>query len=156
MWWRLMVSCVRLATYVTVLNTFITYPPINGAYTEIFAGLSPAITMKETGDWGKFLILIYSLTDSTGMESCSTNPWIQCFSCPLGPTSSHPPRLTGRDQDGGRGREWLCEEILGVDWRPGSEVYVIDTGALIVWHIARIILPRDFYLLLIGGAWFIL
>ena len=39
----------------TVLNAFITHPPINGAYTEIFAGLSPAIKMKDTGEWGKFL-----------------------------------------------------------------------------------------------------
>ena len=37
----------------SVLDTFVTYPPINGAYTEIFAGLSPAISMKETGDWGE-------------------------------------------------------------------------------------------------------
>lgn len=81
----------------TVLNTLITYPPINGAYTEIFAGLSPTITMKETGDWGEFLLL-YSLTE---MESFSTNSQFQCFSRPLGPTSSHPPRLAGRNQDRG-------------------------------------------------------
>ena len=42
----------------TVLNTLVTYPPINGAYTEIFAGLSPTITMKETGGWGEFLTLL--------------------------------------------------------------------------------------------------
>ncbi|MCJ1458435.1 hypothetical protein MMC28_008807 [Mycoblastus sanguinarius] len=38
----------------TVLNTLFTYPPINGAYTELFAGVSPMITMKETGEWGEF------------------------------------------------------------------------------------------------------
>ena len=29
------------------------YPPINGAYTELFAGLSPDITLSNTGCWGK-------------------------------------------------------------------------------------------------------
>ena len=50
----------------TVLNTLVTYPPINGAYTEIFAGLSPTITIKETGDWGEFLASLCSLTGLTG------------------------------------------------------------------------------------------
>lgn len=36
------------------LNTFIAYPVVNGAYTELFAGLAPAITMRETGGWGGF------------------------------------------------------------------------------------------------------
>ena len=36
-----------------VLNTLVLFPPKYGAYTEIFSGLSPAITMKETGKWGK-------------------------------------------------------------------------------------------------------
>ncbi|KAI8953890.1 short-chain dehydrogenase [Xylaria longipes] len=27
------------------------HPPINGAYTELYAGLSPDITMEETGSW---------------------------------------------------------------------------------------------------------
>ena len=36
------------------------YPPVNGAYTELFGGLSPDITLSETGCWGKcFLILTY-------------------------------------------------------------------------------------------------
>ena len=29
------------------------YPPVNGAYTELFAGLSPDITLSNTGCWGK-------------------------------------------------------------------------------------------------------
>lgn len=28
------------------------YPPINGAYTELYAGLSPDITIEKTGTWG--------------------------------------------------------------------------------------------------------
>lgn len=35
------------------LNTFILHDPIYGAYTELFAGLSPEITLKETGQWGE-------------------------------------------------------------------------------------------------------
>ena len=114
----------------TVLNTLVAFPPINGAYTEIFAGLSPTITIKETGDWGEFLILLYSMTDFIGMGSCSTNLLIQCFSDPLGPTPPYSQRLVRRDQDRSRGREWLCEEILGVDRRPSSEVLVNSSRAL--------------------------
>ena len=46
----------------TMLNLLFTYPSINGAYTEIFAGLSPEITMRESGEWGEFFVsLLYSL-----------------------------------------------------------------------------------------------
>ena len=43
------------AVFKTVLNALVTYIPINSPYTEVFAGLSPTITMKETGRWGEFL-----------------------------------------------------------------------------------------------------
>ena len=36
-----------------ILNMLVLYPPVNGAYTEIFAGLSPLITMEKSGEWGK-------------------------------------------------------------------------------------------------------
>lgn len=29
------------------------YPPVSGAYTELFAGLSPEVTIENTGCWGK-------------------------------------------------------------------------------------------------------
>lgn len=35
----------------TIINTFIAYPCKYGAYSEIFSGLSPKITMKDTGAW---------------------------------------------------------------------------------------------------------
>jgi NAD(P)-dependent dehydrogenase (short-subunit alcohol dehydrogenase family) len=36
------------------------YPPINGAYTELFAGLSPQVTLQKTGEWSKFCLgIIY-------------------------------------------------------------------------------------------------
>ena len=40
-----------------VLNALVLYPPIYGAYTETFSGLSPTITMKDTGNWGKLLVI---------------------------------------------------------------------------------------------------
>lgn len=39
----------------TFLNTFILYPPINGAYTELFAAFSPDLTMHNSGTWGALL-----------------------------------------------------------------------------------------------------
>ena len=36
-----------------VLNTLVLFPPIYGAYTETHSGLSPTITMKDTGKWGE-------------------------------------------------------------------------------------------------------
>jgi retinol dehydrogenase 12 len=32
----------------------LTYPCVFGAYTELFAGLSPKITIAESGSWGEF------------------------------------------------------------------------------------------------------
>lgn len=36
-----------------VVIRVITYPVINGAYTELFAGLSPDVTLERSGEWGK-------------------------------------------------------------------------------------------------------
>jgi NAD(P)-dependent dehydrogenase (short-subunit alcohol dehydrogenase family) len=33
--------------------SFLCYPPVNGAYTELFAGLSPDVMMKRSGHWSK-------------------------------------------------------------------------------------------------------
>ncbi|KAI0097590.1 hypothetical protein GGR51DRAFT_463339 [Nemania sp. FL0031] len=42
-----------------------TYPPINGAYTELFAGLSPDITLSNSGSWvvpwGRFMNIRHDL-----------------------------------------------------------------------------------------------
>lgn len=38
-----------------ILNTLVLFPPVYGAYTEIFSGLSPTITIKDSGKWGKWL-----------------------------------------------------------------------------------------------------
>jgi retinol dehydrogenase 12 len=36
------------------LRHTILYPPVFGAYTELFAGLSPQVSMEKTGSWGGF------------------------------------------------------------------------------------------------------
>lgn len=42
-----------------IIRTFVLYPPVYGAYTQLFAGLSPAVTAdksgKWVGPWGRFL-----------------------------------------------------------------------------------------------------
>lgn len=38
-----------------ILVRLIMYAPINGAYTELFAGLSPEVTLSQTGCWGKLV-----------------------------------------------------------------------------------------------------
>lgn len=41
---------------VRLIIGLITYPLINGAYAELFAGLSPQVTMDKTGEWGELLL----------------------------------------------------------------------------------------------------
>lgn len=36
-----------------VLKSLVLHPRIMGAYTELYAGLSPKITLEQSGDWGK-------------------------------------------------------------------------------------------------------
>jgi NAD(P)-dependent dehydrogenase (short-subunit alcohol dehydrogenase family) len=36
----------------TLLSAFLLHPVIYGAYTELFAGLSPEVTMARSGEWG--------------------------------------------------------------------------------------------------------
>lgn len=43
------------------LNSFFLHPVKYGAYTELFAGLSPKVTIDHPGDWSKFLLLTESL-----------------------------------------------------------------------------------------------
>ena len=41
------------------LNALALYPPIYGAYTEIYSGLSPAITLEDTGKWGQSFAIAF-------------------------------------------------------------------------------------------------
>ncbi|KAI0433045.1 hypothetical protein F5Y09DRAFT_300131 [Xylaria sp. FL1042] len=51
------------------LKWFILHPSINGAYTELFAGLSPEVTMERTGAWiapfGRFMRIRKDVKDAT-------------------------------------------------------------------------------------------
>lgn len=37
-----------------MLKAFVLHPPVRGAYTELFAGLSPDVTLEKSGEWGEF------------------------------------------------------------------------------------------------------
>ena len=53
-----------------------TYPSVNGAYTELFAALSPEVTMANTGGWSKLnpsLLVVRMLTSQVA-------PWGRVFS----------------------------------------------------------------------------
>lgn len=39
-----------------IVGLIINYKPVFGAYTELFAGLSPKITIEQSGDWGELFI----------------------------------------------------------------------------------------------------
>ncbi|KAI1167992.1 hypothetical protein F5B18DRAFT_341598 [Nemania serpens] len=51
------------------LKWFILHPPINGSYTELFAGLSPEVTMEKSGAWvvpfGRFMQCRKDLQEAT-------------------------------------------------------------------------------------------
>lgn len=47
-----------------IFKFLFTYPPVYGAYTELFAGFSPDV-ISRSGEWGKFRVLFLYLTCST-------------------------------------------------------------------------------------------
>ncbi|KAI4865073.1 putative short-chain dehydrogenase [Hypoxylon rubiginosum] len=55
-----------------VVTSMITYPPINGGYTLLYAGLSPDITIEKTGSWvvpwGRIFPIRKDLTAATKTE----------------------------------------------------------------------------------------
>lgn len=42
-----------------ILERLMMYPPLNGAYTELFAGLSPEVNIENTGCWGKSSFMLF-------------------------------------------------------------------------------------------------
>lgn len=59
-----------------VLKTFILHPPKYGAYTELFAGLSPSVTMDRSGDWSKYSpVFVISLFFSFVIEDANCCSW---------------------------------------------------------------------------------
>lgn len=41
------------AVFKFVVNNFVAYPSVYGAYTELFSALSPSITLDDSGSWGE-------------------------------------------------------------------------------------------------------
>ncbi|KAI1498747.1 putative short-chain dehydrogenase [Biscogniauxia marginata] len=61
----------------------VTYPSINGAYTELYAGLSPEITLDKTGSWvvpfGRIMPIRKDLLDATKSEEEGGNGTVLKF-----------------------------------------------------------------------------
>lgn len=53
---------------VRVLRWFVLHPPVLGAYTELYAGLSPEVGIERSGDWGEFYFFIFSGEFEGGMR----------------------------------------------------------------------------------------
>ncbi|KAI0833103.1 putative short-chain dehydrogenase [Hypoxylon sp. FL0890] len=55
-----------------LFTRLITYPPVNGAYTLLYAGLSPDITLEKTGSWvvpfGRIYLIRKDLLEATKTE----------------------------------------------------------------------------------------
>lgn len=49
---------VNTPAWQMAIANFVLHEPIYGAYTEIYAGLSPEINMGRTGAWGKLDLLL--------------------------------------------------------------------------------------------------
>ncbi|OTA67956.1 putative short-chain dehydrogenase [Hypoxylon sp. EC38] len=58
--------------FMKLVTSLITYPPINGAYTLLYAGLSPDITLDKTGSWvipfGRIYPIRKDLVEATKTE----------------------------------------------------------------------------------------
>lgn len=90
----------------TLLHTFITYPPIYGAYTELFSALSPKLTMANNAAWGKYRP-VYSLS-----LTFEANARAQSGS--LGSYPSFAERSRGCYQARIGGGQRSCQEVLGL------------------------------------------
>ncbi|KAI9658692.1 MAG: Rab geranylgeranyltransferase [Bathelium mastoideum] len=66
-----------------VLSATLLHPPVNGAYTELFAGLSPELTMDNTGEyvvpWGRLYPIRPDLLDATKSEKEGGNDHAKKF-----------------------------------------------------------------------------
>lgn len=75
------------------LTKFVMYPSAMGAYTEVYAGLSPEITLEKTGSWGKLV----DLWRSRLLTSSSYSVWTDL---------SYSKGFGRGDEDGSGGWQW--------------------------------------------------
>ncbi|XXH02068.1 hypothetical protein Hte_008433 [Hypoxylon texense] len=53
----------------TVLKTVALFPPVNGAYVELYAAFSPELTMKHSGDWGPTDMTLVEISQTAVVQS---------------------------------------------------------------------------------------
>lgn len=86
-----------------VLLNLLLHTPIHGAYTELFAGLSPDITPELNGAWSKSSLLLFD------------GHLLMQHSHSMGPLSSSPKGYRGRWQVREGRRNWYWCQLLGVE-----------------------------------------
>lgn len=98
------------------LRTFILHPSIYGAYTELFAGLSPDVkidnTPEKSGKWSKFVLdqpALYNMAD----QDPSVGPWGRFVSL----RKDLPLALKSKD-DGGHGTAAAFWDWTESQWKP--------------------------------------
>ncbi|KAI1214562.1 putative short-chain dehydrogenase [Annulohypoxylon truncatum] len=66
-----------------IFVNLVTYPPINGAYTLLYAGLSPEVTLEKSGSWvvpfGRILPIRKDLVEATKTEAEGGNGTAEKF-----------------------------------------------------------------------------
>ena len=92
------------------------YTPIHGAYTELYAGLSPEISMDQSGGWGMSYII------DPVLQVVGTN---SIHSDPLGSARKHSKRCCRSGENEGRRRKRDCREVLGLERGAGEVIPVI-------------------------------
>jgi hypothetical protein len=92
-----------------MFTKMISYEPICGAYTELFAGLSPEITIEQSGAWS----MIPNFPESTPIMKTDT-------------ISSHP---MGSHCTYSKGLRDFCEDYCRGWDRGGREVLALERGA---------------------------
>lgn len=123
------------AIAIRFLRTLFLHPPIYGAYTELFAGFSPEITLEKSGQWGKSpshtssprkfwkLILLLQLGLGVASRSCAkTYRWLPS---PKRREDTGQPKPSGNGARSRSNRSWArksrrdCEGYLFESWPAG-------------------------------------
>jgi NAD(P)-dependent dehydrogenase (short-subunit alcohol dehydrogenase family) len=86
-----------------ILKAVALFPPVNGAYVELYAALSPELSMENTGEWGKSLCLhALSCFISVLSSLVCLGGWLMAHlptcSDSMGPAVSHPQGLGSSHQ----------------------------------------------------------
>lgn len=92
----------------TALKALALYPPVYGAYVELFAAFSPTLTAKQSGSWGGFLTP-FVFTSHTNRFAIIVIPWGRLY-----PIREDLVEATKSKAEGGNGHaaefwDW-CEE----------------------------------------------